>query len=497
LSTFYDLIFNEQTDWRKELLITNVNRYSLHDIHSKVEEFISILQSEGELKGKKVATLAPSLTEYISILIAVNKLGGTFIPLSPKFRTDDLTKVLDLTKPNLVFTSEEYQGTPFKQIIENWAIENINKTTLFTTVDGEYEKSLIKGNEDRIDVEDIDIIACTSGSTGAPKGLKLKIDSMAQWSKEAVRSSLQLHSSDRIFLTIPTTAPYGITWLLTGFQNGISMVVPENFDMPIVMKLLTTYPCNKISSSPSIFKGIYLFAKSINPEILSRIEICSLAGEPVKNDFISLISDLKKCQFNSCYGLSEQGILMYNHDIRSEVAEWSVCNDIEYKVVNVSADGNGELAFKTPYGFSGYYRNEQLTREVLTSDGWFYTGDLVRVNEHHKIEIVGRKKEMIKKGGVQVIPGEIEQILNQYPLVTQSAVVGIPHSVYGEEIFAFVVAAVNLNVEELFVFVRERIAGFKVPGKIKVIKEMPVIQGKLDKVTLKKIANEYSLGVKK
>jgi acyl-coenzyme A synthetase/AMP-(fatty) acid ligase len=489
MSTFYDLIFDKKKDWEKELLITNVRRYSLHDLHSKVDEWMNILRSEGELKGKKVAALIPNLADYFSLLIAVNKLGGTFIPLSHQYRNDDLSKILNLTRPNIIFTVKEQNGTAFYEMISSWVKTHLIQTTLYSYSDGEYEKELIQGNENPLISEKIDLIACTSGSTGVPKGIKLRVDPIDQWTKALVWG-LELKETDRIFLTIPITAPYGICWLLTCFKNRIQMVIPEALDMPIVMNLLKQNPCNKIATTPSIFKGIYLFAKNISPDSLKNFELGSLAGEQISDEFIKLMKDFQSCRLKNSYGLSEQGVLMFTNDIRSEVVEWSVADGNQYKVIDLSSDGVGELMFKTPFGFDGYYLNDELTREALTTDGWFYTGDLVRVNEQGKIEIVGRKKQLIKKGGVQVIPSEVEQVLNKHTKVSQSAVVGIPHSVYGEEIVAFIIAEDDLNLDDLFSFARERIANYKVPGKIIKIKEMPIIQGKLDKVTLRNIAME-------
>jgi long-chain acyl-CoA synthetase len=487
MATFYDLIFNDKSNWDKELLITNVNRYSLHDLHAKVEEFMTLLQAEGDLKGKKVAALIPNLPVYFSLLVAVNKLGGTFIPLSHQFRSEDLTNILNLTRPHIVFTVKEHNGSSFSEMISKWAQDSLNQLKIFSLTNGIFEKELIEGNKEQLETENIDIIASTSGSTGVPKGIKLNVDSIYQWTKAAV-SGQALKQTDHIFLTIPITAPYGICWLLTCFHNNIQMVISESFDMPLILNLLKENPCNKIASSPSIFKGIYLFAKNMSPEILENFEVCTLGGEPVREEFISLMSDLKTCKIFSWYGLSEQGIIMHSNDIRSESLEWSVFEGYEYKVNDVSSEGIGELLFKTSSGFQGYYQNEQQTKEVLTNDGWFHTGDLAQIVDNERIEIVGRIKQMIKKGGVQIIPGEIERVLEQHLLVSHSAVVGVPHSVYGEEVVAFVVAEDNLLLDDLYKFVRNRLANFKVPDRIITVNEMPIIQGKLDKVTLRNMA---------
>jgi acyl-coenzyme A synthetase/AMP-(fatty) acid ligase len=489
MSTFYDLIFDIKKDWDKELLITNIGRYSLHDLHSKVDEWMNILRSEGELKGKKVAALIPNLADYFSLLLAVNKLGGTFIPLSHQYRNDDLTKVLNLTRPNIVFTIKEQNKIQFKDMVTDWAKTNYIQTTLFSYNNGVFEKEHIQGNEESLITEQIDLIVCTSGSTGVPKGIKYKVNSLELWTK-AIVSGVELWQTDRIFLTIPITAVYGISWILTCLIHRIQMVIAEKFDVPIVINLLNDFPCNKMATTPSLFKAIYLFAKQISPITLNSFQLVVLAGELISDEFKALMKDFRGCRLINNYGLSEVGTLMYaKDDIRSKVVEgWSISDGVEYKVNSFSDDGIGELMIKSLMGFDGYYLNDELTREVLTTDGWFYTGDLVRINDLGHIEIIGRKKQLIKKGGVQVIPGEVEQVLNQHPKVLQSAVVGIPHSVYGEEVVAFIISEDDLNLDDLFSFVREKIANFKVPGKIIRINEMPITQGKLDRVTLRKIA---------
>lgn len=489
MTSVYDLIFGETDNWKKEILITNKSRYSLNDIHSKVNQFVHLLQLQGDIKGKKIAAIIPDITMFFSLFVAVNKLEGIFVPINYQFRNDDLTSVLTLLKPTIIFTVKERNGVLYDSIISEWAKNNNIQTIIFSYSDNyeEFEKKFIEGNLDQKAIKDCNLITCTSGSTGVPKGVKLKVESVFQWTKRLI-SGLDLKKEDCIFLTIPVTAVYGICWLLTGFSNRIKMVIPENFDIPVVLNLLKENPCNKIATTPSIFKSIYAFAKEINPDSLNRLELGCLAGEQINKEFIEQMKDFKNCRLINHYGSSEQGVLMFTNDIRSEVVEWTVTKGNEYKVDYINEEGIGELMFKTPFGFEGYYQNEKLTKEVLTPDGWFHTGDLVRINENGKLEIVGRKKQLIKKGGVQVIPGEIEHVLSQHPNVLQSAVVGIPHSVYGEDIIAFVVLKKDEDLKHIFEFLRERIAPFKVPSRIIKIDKMPIIQGKLDKVTLKKMA---------
>jgi acyl-CoA synthetase (AMP-forming)/AMP-acid ligase II len=486
MSTFYDLFFAEG-GWNKTILTTNASSCTVADLHDRVEYYRTLLNKQGEVQGKKVGCLIPSVIDYTALMVAVNMEGGIFVPLSWQLRNDDLSNVLELIDPHVVFTVERLHGFSFGQVIRTWAQESQKETVLFIQPDsGERgdQPTVIQGAKRELETEAIDVIACTSGSTGVPKGIKLTVDAIHHWT-EANAAALGLTSADCVLSTIPASVPYGICWLLTAFRYRFHMVIPEWFDLPLIVQLAKNHLCNKAVSTPSLFKAIYRFAKSAAPSVIDHFEVCGLAGEPVNQEFISLVFGMKG-RLLSLYGLSEQGLLMYTNDIRSDVVKWTVCEGIQYKIDGVDSQGVGEILFHTPSAYSGYYKRPDLTREVYTEDGWFYTGDLVKVNEHQEIEIVGRKKELIKKAGQQVVPGEIEQILLQHPQIKQAAVVGVPHPVYGEQVVAFVVAAGELDIQDVYAFAAERIAGYKVPDVITRIDQMPINQGKLDKVTLRK-----------
>ena len=149
---------------------------------------------------------------------------------------------------------------------------------------------------------------------------------------------------------------------------------------------------------------------------------------------------------------------------------------------------------KSPAAFSHYYQNPQLTKEAFDSDGWFLTGDLVRHTESNKISIIGRKKDMIKKGGQQVIPGEIERVLMSHNKVKQAVGIVVAPRVFGEQIVAYVILDGDEKIQELYEYCQKRIAGFKVPDYIEEVTEIPLVQGKADKLTLKKMFNQRQEG---
>lgn len=488
MSTFYDWIFGNPNEWEKPILITSKKRSTVRDLYKRVEYYRAVLRKHGSIQGKKIGALVPSLIDYTAIMVAVNKEEGIFIPLSWQLRTEDLMNILELTDPHMVFSVGSLHGFDFGQAIKKWALESGKGTILFFQVesDGCFDQAeVIPGAKRERETERADLIAGTSGSTGVPKGVKLSVDSIENWTKGNM-DALQMKAGDCLFSSIPAAAPYGIFWLLAAFRFRFELLASEIFDLPNIMELLKNNPCNKVISTPSLFKAIFRFAKSAAPAVIDRFERCGFAGEMVSEDFVLLLSDMKNSPLVSLYGLSEQGILMYSNDLRNEQTEWTISPGVQYRIADLNSDGMGELVTYTPGRFLGYYRRSDLTREVCTEEGWFHTGDLVKLKENQKVEMVGRKKDLIKKAGQQVAPGEVEQVLLQHPEVKQAAVVGVPHNVYGEQVVAFVVAEEALDIQDLYSFAAERIARYKVPDKIQLIDRMPMSQGKLDKVTLKK-----------
>jgi long-chain acyl-CoA synthetase len=153
----------------------------------------------------------------------------------------------------------------------------------------------------------------------------------------------------------------------------------------------------------------------------------------------------------------------------------------------VDDNGAKELLVKSPTLFKFYYNMPEITREAMTEDGFIRTGDLAQWSESNNIILIGRKKDLIKKGGAQVVPGEVEKVLSEHPNVTQASVIGMPHPVFGEQVVAFVIANKLLEPSELFEHCIARIARYKVPDQIEFIEKLPMVSGKTDKVALRQM----------
>ncbi|MCI2256047.1 acyl--CoA ligase [Domibacillus sp. PGB-M46] len=490
METFYDIIFNRTDNLvvekekasHKTALSTLTNSYTYGELKKEIKKYKSMLSEYGDLTGYRAALIIPSVFTYTALFIAINKLGGTIVPISHQFKNHDLTSVLELTKPHFIFTAQNNDHTEQIQLVKRWVDKEGKQVNFYFQENNQWKLNKSNGEKYEQDKEKIDVIGCSSGSTGAPKGIMINMNSWKSWINQ-IEKEFKLSEEDAIFSTFPLNSPYGIAWLLTSLKNGTKIIFPESFDVFKIINYLRNHHCNKIVATPSAYNSLNLFLQQGNRDVLERLDRIMISGEPVTPAFIESLKGMEHCMLTACYGISEQGILLVKKDMKELYKSgWDLVDGIEARIGH-----DDELVFKSPAVLNGYYKRSDLTKEVLEK-GWYYTGDLGTRLENGNIQLIGRKKDMIKKGGQQVIPGEVEKVLAKHKHVKSVSIVGVPHPILGEKVVAFITGEVLVPHTELYNLCKREIARYKVPDEIYQLEELPMNQGKIDKLKLKKLA---------
>jgi len=351
---------------------------------------------------------------------------------------------------------------------------------------GEFEQLLgeaepVRDVADRAD-DDTAVILYTSGTTGTPKGAELTHANLLANVDVTSRTLAQISEEDVVLGALPLFHSFGQTCgLNTSVSAGACLDLIPRFDPG---KALETIDHDRVT----IFQGVpTMYHAMLNhPERdrfdTSYLRLCISGGSALPVEVMRGFEEAFGCKVLEGYGLSETSpVASFNHPDRERKpgSIGTPIEGVEMKVVD--EDGNevpqgevGEIAIRGHNVMKGYWKREDATEEVMR-DGWFHTGDMAEVDEDGYFSIVDRKKDMIIRGGYNVYPREIEEVLYEHPAVSEAAVVAVPDEKMGEEVGAAVVLkqGEHAGEDDLRDFVKQRVAAYKYPRRIWFLDELP------------------------
>jgi long-chain acyl-CoA synthetase len=446
-----------------------------------------LLRGRGVASGARVGILLPNLTAFPTIYYGVLRAGGVVVPMNPLLKSREVAFYLGDSGARVIFA---FSG--FEEEVAKGAADAGAECIIVSP--GEFERAL-SGEEPETTVADRDgqdtaLILYTSGTTGKPKGAELTHSNLTR----NVEASLKLFSAgddDVIFGGLPLFHSFGQTCgLNTAMAVGACLTLLPRFDPAGALEIIERDGVTIFEGVPTMYVAL-LQSSDKDRYDTSTLRLCVSGGAALPVEVLRGFEEAFGCIILEGYGLSETSpVASFNQPDR-ERKPGSIGTPIEgVEFSLIDADGDdvrdgevGEIAIRGHNVMKGYWNRPEDTEEAIR-DGWFRTGDMARRDADGYYFIVDRKKELIIRGGFNVYPREIEEVLYEHPAVAQCAVIGVPHPTHGEEVAAAVVlkAGAEVTPEELRDYVRDRVAAYKYPRHVWFVDALPLgPTGKLQK----------------
>jgi fatty-acyl-CoA synthase len=495
----------------RTFVVLNDRRLSYREVDEQAEALAAALHGLGIERGDRIALTLPNWPEFVVSMFAAAKLGAVIVPLNPRFTNPELQYMLRHSEAVAVVTAETLGGVDYLARFEHF-LTSLPDLQYVVSVGEEdlwyddrvyqFEDLLSSGvgrpypRAELEPAEDLFAIVYTSGTMGKPKGVALTHSNLMV-PAAAGAEALSLVPEDVVFGLTALFNVFGLGQGVLGTTSaGATLVLQEDLDAGATLDILEREGVTVYHGVPTSFI-MTLHQEGLSERNLSRLRTGIVAGAPVPEDLVMRIQRDLVPDIRVAYGLTETGstISLTRHEDPRGKRISTVgrpLNGVELMVLDMDGtvlpiESVGELAVRGPGVMKGYYRQPQETEHSFTEDGFFVTGDLGMVDEEGYLHLLGRRKEMIIRGGYNVYPREVEDHLHAHPAVLDVAVVGVPHEVMGEVSCACIVPVEGAIVtgEEIKEFCTEVLADYKVPDLVRFLDGFPMTgSGKVRRIEL-------------
>ncbi|HEX8250438.1 MAG TPA: long-chain-fatty-acid--CoA ligase [Pyrinomonadaceae bacterium] len=473
-------------------------RWTYAAFDKAVNRAANMLLENGIAKGDAVSLLMPNSAEYIIAYFACFKIGALAGPINSLLKAEEIAFALNNSEAKMLLVNSQF--TPTFQLSE---APHLRKIIQF---DDEAEATKSCGEklaETEIGKDDEAIIIYTSGTTGKPKGCLLTHANLIANARQ-IAEWLGFDENDRLLTIMPLFHMNAVSvTTLTALYAGASTVVSPKFSASRFWQIVSDY---KITSFGSVATMLSMLLQKNQESKLEdqkpkslRFAMCGSA--PVPAEVLRKFEETFDCLVIEGYGLSES-TCRSTFNPPNETRRPGSCGQAignEMKVFDETGEevANGELGEIVLRGeniFKGYFKNEAATRKAF-QNGWFHTGDIGYRDADGFFYIADRKSDMIIRGGENIYPREIDEILHAHPAVSSAAAVGVPDELYGEQVVAFVVlkddAQEAAGEEDLVNFCKQHLADYKCPERVYFVADIP--KGPTGKLLKRELARVYKL----
>lgn len=482
---------------KKEGIISGNTRLSFEQLNALANQVANALVANGLETGNKVALSCPNLHFFPVIYYGILKAGGTVVPLSILLKHEEITYHLNDSEAKFYFCFEGTEALPLgKEGIEGFSKADNCQTFIgirasanssFATVlfNDFIEKHSSEFETVQTNAEDTAVIIYTSGTTGRPKGAELTHSNLA-WNADLCRHLFQFNAQDITLTVLPMFHIFGQTCLMnSSIMHGVTNVLLPRFDASLVLETMQQEGVTIFAGVPTMYWGLLNFEDTDHKIDLEKIDIrlCISGGASLPVQVLKDFEAKYEVSIYEGYGMSEGSpVVTFNHPGQTRkpgsigTPVWGVEVKLVNKEGNEIADGEkGELLYRGHNVMKGYYNQPEATA-ISKVNGWLHSGDVATRDEEGYYYIVDRTKDMILRGGLNVYPREVEEVIIQHEAVSLVAVVGVPDEKMGEEVKAFIVLKEGATAaeDEMIAWTKERIAAYKYPRQVEFIDALPM-----------------------
>ena len=443
--------------------------------------------------GDPVAIMLPNVAQFAVTYFGVLRAGGVVVPMNPLLKAREVAYYLADSGASVIFAwpvaAAQAEVGAKEAEAEAVVVDPATFGDLLATATP--EPAVVDRTAD-----DTAVILYTSGTTGHPKGAELTHANLITNAEVTGLDLLDIGPDDVIFGGLPLFHSFGQTCTLnTAVAAGATLTVLPRFDPAQALRMLAEHRATIFAGVPTMFSAL-LHAPDRGDYDVSALRVSVSGGAAMPVEVLRQFEDAFGCIVLEGYGLSETSpVASFNHPDRERKpgSIGTPIRGVEMRVVDEAGhelpQGEvGEIAIRGHNIMKSYWRKPEATADAISAEGWFRTGDMGRVDEDGYYYIVDRKKDLIIRGGYNVYPREIEEVLYEHPAVAEAAVIGMPHAELGEEVGAAVVLKPGAAVseDELRGFVKAQVAAYKYPRRVWFVDALP--KGSTGKILKREIS---------
>jgi acyl-CoA synthetase (AMP-forming)/AMP-acid ligase II len=451
--------------------------------------------------GERVAVWAQNLPEWVMLEFGAGLAGMVLVTVNPAFRANEVEYVLKQSRSAGVFVVNAFRGNPMLETVHQVAQRCPELREIICFDDW---PAFIAGGDDKtialpaVKPTDPVMIQYTSGTTGFPKGALLHHRGLANNGAD-YSERMGVDPGDVFITTMPLFHTGGcVCCVLGAVSKAATQVLLEAFEPGLVLEMFGRYRGNAMVAVPTMLVAMLEHASFASTDLSSVKAICS-GGSTVPASLVKLLEQKLRAPFTIVFGQTECSpvatMTMTTDTIEDKAGTIGLpLPNIEAKIVNpdtgktVPVGEIGEFCTRGYHIMLGYFEMPEATAAAIDADGWLHTGDLCAMDARGYCTVEGRLKDMIIRGGENIYPRELEELLFRHPKVGEVAVVGLPHEKWGEEVAAFIRPSpgATIDKEELSTYMRASLAPHKTPKHWFLVESFPLTgSGKIQKFKLR------------